>query len=77
MIAWKKPKYSIVFSIEQISQTILFDYLTLVDFPPSESPGSPHENSPGNHDSDSLVSCGGVEGLPRNLQGSEGKSLGS
>ena len=74
MIVLKKPKYSIVFSIEQINPTILFDYFTLVDSPP----GSPHENSPGNHDSDSLGNCGrGVEGLPRDLQGSEGESLGS
>ena len=74
MIVWKKPKYSIVFSIEQTSQTILFDYLTLVDSPP----GSPQESAPGNHDSDSLVNClGGVEVLPRDLQGSERESLGS
>ena len=39
MIVWKKPKYLIVFSFEQISQTILFDYLSLVDSPPANPQG--------------------------------------
>jgi hypothetical protein len=43
----------------------LFDNHFPSQLSPNESPGNPHENSPGNHDRDSLGICEGVKGSPQ------------